>query len=322
MSQLGNIKNSYGKQFAIAIANTTADNIMKASNLPKNTLILSAPAKKTNIEDLPGTAILVTDSYSQPILLTKTLKEGNGLVYKNDSIGVEIDKSTIKTNNKGELYIDINAIISNSLEIELDSNGSLSINNVLMQRASTTKFGVVKLDGNSIKSDNGMLYVDTSKIDHAANGFAGTVIGDNSTIIVNNGIPNVIVSNLDKCTNVNVGTMKVDGKTLKSENGVISANESDLACTETAIGLIKPDGKTINAQNGVLSANISGIAKASVSTKGTIRYRQDEFSTSSTGHLNSPAIADIKSRIGNLNTRIEKANSDLDSIEKEIASLL
>ena len=67
MSQLGNIKESFGKSFSIAVANTSSANISYNANLPKNTIIVSAQHNEEN-EDIVGTALFVTDNTGAPIL--------------------------------------------------------------------------------------------------------------------------------------------------------------------------------------------------------------------------------------------------------------
>ena len=320
MSQLGNIKTTYGKPFSIAIANTYASNISYNANLPKNTIIISAPVDTTTYEDMIGTALLVTDNNGEPVLLSKTLVEGNGIKYINDSIGLEIDNNTIKTNSNGELYIDIASVINGSTEIQIGNNGALDINENFVQRASDKKFGVAKADGKTIVADGGTLSVSTDKLDYANDMSHGIVIGDSNTVNISNGVPNVIQDGLSKASSTNFGTLKPNGTTIIANDGVLSVVESSIVADEN-VGLLKVDGTTITSNNGMLSVNINNISKASSTTYGTIMFDESQFSISDDGTLNATTISGLSYSISNLQNRINIANANLDQIESEISNL-
>ena len=320
MSQLGNIQTTYGKTFAIAIANTYASNISYNSNLPKNTIIISAPMDTTTYEDIVGTALLITDNNGEPILLTKTIKTGNGIEYRNDSIGLSIDNNTIKTNSAGQLYVDIASIIDNSTEIKVNSKGALEIDENFVQRASANKFGVAKVDGSTITVDNGTLHINTDKLDVAEKEMYGVVKGDNTTIKTINGIPNIIQSGLDKCTDITYGTLKPDNLTITSSNGVLSVSEQSLV-SNGDIGLVKVDGTTIVSHNGTLSVNMSGLQMASPTTYGMVMFDDKYFTIEEDGTLHASSISNLNDSINSLQERIENASAQLDQIETEISQL-
>ena len=320
MSQLGNIQTTYGKSFSIAVANTTAENISYSSNLPKNTIIISAPCDKSTYEDINGAALLVTDNNGEPILLSKSLIEGSGLLYKNDKIMLSIDNNTIRTNENGELFIDIDSIIDKSTEIKTNSNGKLEIDEDFIQKISGNKFGVAKVDGKTILAKNGIIYVATENLDYATNELYGIVKGDGKTIKFVNGVPNIIQNGLINISSTTYGLATVDNTTLVSNDGTISVNESSLIANDE-IGLIKVDGTTISSSNGTLQANIDELPKASESVYGTIKVNQSQFNVYEDGSLEVISISELSETTNNLQTRIQHANDELDNIEKEISSL-
>ncbi len=86
MTKLSDIKNIYGKQFSVAIANTYSYNVLKASNLPKNTIIITAPFDSYTYKDIDASSILITDSYGYCSRITYAIKQGNGLYADKDGI--------------------------------------------------------------------------------------------------------------------------------------------------------------------------------------------------------------------------------------------
>ena len=116
MSQLGYIYNSYGTQFNIAVANTYAFNILNSnSNLPTNTIIISAPYDN---KDIGSYSLLATDNDGNPVRLTYTIQEGNGLNYKDDHLEINIDNDTIIEKENG-LKVNLQNIIDNKSNIFL-----------------------------------------------------------------------------------------------------------------------------------------------------------------------------------------------------------
>ena len=95
MSKLGNIKESYGKQYSIATANAASYIVMNGSNLPKNSIIISSPIDNEN-EDMGTYSLIGVDNEGFPARLTYTIKEGNGIVTDNDILKIDIDDNTIK----------------------------------------------------------------------------------------------------------------------------------------------------------------------------------------------------------------------------------
>jgi len=89
MSKLGNVRQSYGKQFNAAIANTYGTYVLGGSNLPSNTLIVASPVSQNN-DDRGSYSLLITDYIGNPVRLTYTLREGTGMKYSDDTMRVNI----------------------------------------------------------------------------------------------------------------------------------------------------------------------------------------------------------------------------------------
>lgn len=320
MSQLGNIQSTFGKTFTIAIANTYAKNVLQGTNLPSNTVILAVPYSDQLNEDLGIASILVTDNNGTPVMLSKPILTGNGLVYNNDKISLEIDNSSLKTNQNGELYVDFASIVRNSNEIEIGNDGKLLIDPSKAEKISNTTYGLVKVDGFTLVSENGVIHVNTENLDLATSNSFGIVKGDNRTIKIRNGIPNVVESGLDKTSATTYGLLKVDGITISSNDGVISVNNQSLVANETP-GLVKVDGISITSNNGVISIDETNITKSSASSFGIVKTNVNDFSVSGDGKLSATKVTTLQASIGSLESRIQNANQSLDQIETEISQL-
>ena len=160
MSKLNDIYNSYGKTFGIAIANTYSYNVMNASGLPKNTLIVAAPNDSNNC------SLLITDYNGEPVRLTYNIISSNGLVDNNGSISLETN-SIFYENESGQLSIDIENLVDNTTI--KDINGKFTVDTQELAKASSTTYGVTKIDGATILSDDGKIYVNTQKLDKSKN---------------------------------------------------------------------------------------------------------------------------------------------------------
>lgn len=316
MSKLGNIENSYGKQFSIAIANTYVDNILNADSLPANTIIISSPYDINTLEDLNTPAIIITDNEGEGVVLTKSLNTINGLKYENDKVSLFIDNSSIITNNKGELTIDLNKIINTINGLTLD-NGIIKVNSNSLDKASKTKFGVVKVDDNTIKSDNGNIYIETQNLDLSTNTLPGIVKGDNNTILITNGVASIITNNLQRGGS-NFGVVKPDNNSITINNGILSINLSYFI--NNNIGAIKCDGTTIVSNNGVLSVNNNGLQKASETTYGVIKYNNEQFEIKDE-KLAVKNYDNMTYNLSNISSRIQAANEELTQIEEFISNI-
>ena len=96
MSKLGYIASSYGKQMNISIANTYSYNVLAGSNLPINSIIIASNIDENN-NDTGTYSLIATDNEGNPVRLTYTVKEGNGLYYNTDKdyISLNIDNNVI-----------------------------------------------------------------------------------------------------------------------------------------------------------------------------------------------------------------------------------
>lgn len=317
MSKLGDIKSSFGKQFSVAIANTYTNNIMASESLPKNTLILSSPYDIDNGEDLNTPAIIVTDNEGEAILLSKSIAVRNGLFYSNDSLSMSLDNKTIVTKN-GKLYVDLSLFVNDKHGLEI-TNNKMHVDTTKLQKATDKKFGVVKVDNITIKSDNGILYSNTSGLDHATQQIKGTVIGDNTTIVISNSTPNIVIENLAKA-GTSYGVAKTDGVSLISQNGVVSINETYFV-SDAEPGILKADGNGIVSNNGILSVNVDNITKASETRFGVVKFDSNQFEISEDGKLTMKEYDNLTSTLSYITSRVQTATQQVEEIEAEIASL-
>ena len=60
MSRLSNIKETYGKQIGISIANTNGENVLASTLLPKNNIIIASPVN-ADANDIGTYAMFMTD---------------------------------------------------------------------------------------------------------------------------------------------------------------------------------------------------------------------------------------------------------------------
>ena len=246
MSKLGYIYDSYGKQFNISIANTYSYNILSGSNLPINSFIICSNIDD-NGKDTGTYSLIATDNYGNPVRLTYTIKEGNGLYYneKNDYIELNIDNDTIIETNNG-LSFDIKNHLNKDF-IYVNSK-NITINKDNIPNSSVNTLGISAVDGKTIIADNGILLVDTSKLTYSNNATNqyGTVIGDNNTIFIDNGTIKLNLNNLNKADGEQYGIATVDNYTVNVKNGIMSVVTENLnIATENSLGISKPDFNTI-----------------------------------------------------------------------------
>lgn len=316
MSKLGDINSSYGKQFVIAVANAYSYQIMQSSNLPKNTIIVSSPFDISTGEDLGTPALLITDNDGVAVELTKTLCAKNGLKYENDALYLDIDNFTVKCNEEGKLYVDLEHLIGNSSSVTL-SNGVVSVNESGIQRATKNDFGVIKTDGITIKSDNGKIYVNSEMLDYCTENSAGIAIGDGNSVIISNGTIRINADALQKSAN-SYGVAKADGTTLSCTNGILSVNMSYF---ESGHGLLKVDGITVKSNNGEVSANAEGFDTATYDRYGVVKIDGSQLETSTDGRLSIKSFDSISQQVLELNERIAVATSQIQQIENDISNI-
>ena len=314
MSQIGNIYNSYGHEFNIAVANTTSENVLTAITLPPDMIIISTETNIETDEDTGKFSMIATDYEGTPVRLTYCMKEGNGLYSYNDVMSMHIDGVTIVESDS--MTIDPEELSFDDT-IDKNQNGYIGINVDALPKASAKKFGTVKVDGFTVRASKEKISVDTSSLDLASGQMPGICIGDGSTIIANSGKVDVPVDNLIKCSDSSFGVFKVDDSSISSKEGVISLNQTYLI-SDSHIGLVKPDARTIISADGTLQINGNGLTKASNVSAGTV-ILGDEFGKNNAGQIYLKESISMTSYIDSLNSRISKINSDLDILEGELS---
>jgi len=256
MSKLGNIYLSYGHQFNIGVSNTYSYNILSGNNLPKNIIVISSPIDDEN-NDIGTYSLMCTDSLGNPVRLTYSIKEGNGLFVDNDVLYLNIDNETIKNSNG--LYIDLSTIYS---DIVLNENNILHIDNDKLSVISQSSRGVSKGDNNTIKNDEGMLYVDTENLQYSNNSTStyGIITSSDDKILINNGVLSLNQDNLNKASNEEYGICHGDETTVSVINGKLQVNTKNLIkASESNYGIIDIDGNKILSNDGLLSINTDNL---------------------------------------------------------------
>ena len=278
MSKLGYIDNSYGKQIKVAIANTYGSYVLSGSNLPVNTIIVSSPIDDEN-NDIGTYSLFITDSLSNPIRLTYSISEGNGLNYskETDSLKLNIDNDTIiESNNK--LSVNIKNIIDNNT-IQY-TNNKINVNIDNLNKLTDNQRGLFKIDEKTIKSDEGKLYIDTENLRYVnQNTSNGICIGDGKTIFSNQGILSVNQTNLTVANEQEFGIVSGNSNNIKCEDGTISVVTSTLdKCNSNNGGIVKVDNLTITLnENHELHINTNNLNKLSSSNSGVFKYDNNIF---------------------------------------------
>lgn len=320
MSKLGYIQNSYGKQFNIGISNTYGTNILSGINLPANTLIISSPIDEDN-NDIGSYSIFVTDSLGNPVRLTYTISQGNGLNYSQeiDSLKLDIDNDTIIEQNH-QLTANISNLIDNyTIKYENDKI-DIDLNNI--NKSSEYNRGLFKIDDNTIKSDNGKIYVDTDNLKYVnKNTSYGICIGDGNTIISKQGVLSINQDNLSIANNDQYGIVSGVSDSINFEDGVISVITDNLdKCSADKSGVISIDNSTIKLDSyNQLTIDTENLNKLSLTNKGVFKYDDNVFNIEN----NSLTIKDnekfinkistIKSKEDILKNKINNINQLLDT---------
>ena len=267
MSNLGNIEKTLGKQFDIVVANTEGVNVESALGLPEQVLIIAAP--QNNGEDAGIYTLFVTDSNGNPIRLTYNIVEGNGIEIDGDNVRFHIDGSTITT-SEGELVFDIENLVDNKT---IYFNNGIKVNAEKLDKASASKYGVIKLDNNTLKNDqDGRVYVDTDNLDYANNSVLGIVFADYNTIYSADGSLYVITENLTHTNDGEYGVCSCDNKTIISKDGMLVVNTDGLTVSDIKTpGVSKCDGKTITSNGGVYHVETKNLPHATEKEFGTVK---------------------------------------------------
>lgn len=317
MSKLGYIRQSYGKQFNAAIANTYGTNVLGGSNLPSNTLIVSSPISQNN-DDRGSYSLLITDYIGNPVRLTYTLREGTGMKYSDDTMRVNIDNYTIIDSNH-RLTADLSKLVDNKTVIYADD--MISIDRSQLDIVSPSSVGLFMINGTTVKSANNVLYADTNELQHANENSPGTVIGDGITVRTEQGIMSVIEDNLPHATESDYGFVRGNNSTLDVNDGIMSVVTSLLDYSGVdRPGIVTADNSTIVFNtDSELTIDTQKLDKASTSNTGVFKYDPTVFSIND-GVLSVSNYFDIQEYINKLSLKIgdlSQKTTDIDYLLDE-----
>lgn len=302
MSQIGSIHLNAGKKTNIAFSQYTAYDLLKdwPGNLAPNNIILCSPVKSdggNNFIDAGSYALVATDSEGNPVRLTYTLVEGNGLVvnsvnhddFSYDTMSLEIDHDSLMTNAWDELHVAKSNIIDNNtlmvnapvsedyIEFYVDQyeqqrpRTRIGVMTANLDKASDMSYGIVRGDGTTINIENGVVTVNTQNLDYVddANNISGIVrfnpdITDDydwRTVEASNGVLRVVTYNLDRATAEQVGVVKPDMVTTMSmPSGDLTVITAGLdKATSSTYGIVKPDNYTVKIQEFNVDDGVSEI---------------------------------------------------------------
>lgn len=323
MSKLGNIKDSYGKQINIAVANTIGENVLASTILPKNNIIISAPVDDA-ANDIGTYAIFVTDNNGTPIRLSYTIQPGNGLNIDNneDIIKLSIDNKTLKESSEGTLYLSKEDLVDNN-SLVVNANLNISVNTSNLNVATSENPGIIGLDEYTVKSNqDGNIYVETENLDRANENQIGIVTSDKKTIhIDSNGIIQVNTNNLDYGTKYAPGVVKYDGTTLYTSYGDMKVNTAGLKyATDTTFGISKCDNSTIVVSNGIYSVNTNNLDKCSNEKFGVVK--SDGITTViNNGILSVNDYENIINKISTIKTKIQDIKNKINKLSESVADV-
>lgn len=320
MAKLGYIYNSYGKQFNIGIANTYSDNVLSGSNLPKNSLIISAPYDDKLNEDVGIYSLLAVDSEGTPVRLSYCISEGNGLVYDkdSDSLSLHIDEKSIITEG-GKLKFNISYFIDNNI-IKID-NDKIYIDTETLRVASHDNYGISKIDDNTIKLSGNTIYVNTTSLDTANNvsNQYGIGKGDEVTVSTNYGKFSVITENLRHANSSEKGIAKSDNFTTSITNGKLQVNTQNLERgIANKYGIVKGDEETIKVQNEMLSVITENLVKASQSNFGITKIDGKSIKKNSEGAIYMNDYDTLVKKIDEYKELKEEYDKKINDIREEI----
>lgn len=317
MSKLGNISYIFGKQFNIATANTYSYILLNGSNLPSNCIIISSPVDSAG-NDIGTYSLIITDYEGNPIRLTYCIDSGNGFKNDGDILYLGIDNYTIKDDKN--LSVNLSYLVDNK-SIDINSTGKIEVNTQNLNTANNTAFGIVKVDGKTISSDNGILFIQTDNLDYSDSNTKtkGILTSISNKIDITNGIISINTENLSKCTNSEFGIAKGDEYTIISEENGINLNQDNLSkASIDSFGLISNDGISIKSNNGELSVNTSNLTKASEKEKGIIKIDGNTIKVDENERITIDGYVKINSDMDNLSNTLDGYINSLKEIEDEI----
>lgn len=320
MSQIGNIQNSFGKQFNIAIANTYSYNVLSGSNLPVNSLIIASNVDD-KLNDTGSYSLIATDAYGIPVRLTYTISEGNGLYYSvnEDAISLHIDNNTIINTTAG-LKFDVSYILSDNFDL---NGNDITININSIPSAFRNSLGIARIDGKTLKLDGDVLYVSTDALQYSNNETEqyGIGIGDGKSIITDNGEVKLNLDSLIKASDSNYGVVIGDGETINIEEGIISVNTRNLEyATESRYGISKPDNKTIIFnENTDITVNEENLKTATSTSYGLVKIDTASLNIND-GKISMKNYDTINSYISEYNETVNKYQDKIDEFNEYLSS--
>lgn len=359
-TQLGNITKIYGRPHSSTVSNLTGNDILSASNLKPNTLIISSPTD-INCLDIGTHSILATDGDGKAVRLTYTIQPGNGLIVGRDGvvaknnddsdiISMAIDDWSIKVNENSALYVETENIIDNNTIKEILKSETYNGQEIIRQRikvitgnldhATQTTYGITKGDELTIETNNGELHVNTRNLDYVdnTNNINGIIRVNNEqqrTITAYDGILSVITTNLDKATADTVGVVKGDNTyTFVNSNGELTVKNYTYADTyeiprshklppiyRYTYGLVREDSITTKASKGVMSVITEGLDKASKTNYGVVCCDGVSTEINDDGKLAVARYGDIIAVIDGYNQKITDLYNLINKLEDRITVL-
>lgn len=359
-TQLGNITKIYGRPHNSTVSNLTGNDILSASNLKPNTLIISSPTD-INCLDIGTHSILATDGDGKAVRLTYTIQPGNGLIVGRDGIvaknnddsdiiSMAIDDWSIKVNENSALYVETENIIDNNTIKEILKSETYNGQEIIRQRikvitenldhATQTTYGIAKGDELTIETNNGELHVNTQNLDYVdnTNNINGIIRVNNDqqrTITANDGILSVITTNLDKATTDNIGVVKGDNTyTFVNSNGELTVKNYTYADTRKiprshgyptiykyTYGLVREDSITTTASKGVMSVITEGLDKASTTNYGVVCCDGISTEINDDGKLAVTRYGDIIAVIDGYDQKITDLYNLINKLEDRITVL-
>ena len=162
-----NIESVYNNNINVAVTTSTVDDVLAASDLPKNSFIIT---QDSVIDSYSTHSVVMTDADGNPARLTNHFKTGesidssyNGLRYDNNAnIYMDVDPECFTTNTSYALTLtsDIQNNLEKIMEINKDLNDSIayyrSVIDMLLKRNGDDYYTpnyLITIDGNKINQD-------------------------------------------------------------------------------------------------------------------------------------------------------------------------
>ena len=319
MSELGNIYLSYGTQFNVSIANTYSYNVLSGSNLPVNSLIISSPVNEIN-NDIGTYSLLVTDIEGNPVRLTYTIKEGNGLgsdEKNKDIIYLKIDDDTIKDTNNG-IAVDLSSFDNNIIYIK---DNKFLVDTSKINNIASDSRGIAKPDNKTIKNDNTKIFVNTEKLTYSNNATNqyGILSNSDGIISINNGVISLNENNIPKAKTGVYGTIKADEYTITIQNAEpIVKTENLNYCNQNSFGIVSVDEDKILANSGELSVNTQSLNKANVDTLGILNIDNNTISINENDSITIPEYNILFDEIYSIEEEMNNNINSLENIKNDI----